>query len=180
DLAAAIRGDGSALESSAAPALTAAGWAALLPSVAIQCADGAARRKSRAWPQVIGKLKRQSPLQGILQGWWEWAPCASWAKRGQDTYRGPWTADTPNPVLLVNSTFDPNTAYVNAVKVEKLLGNAVLLTHDGYGHLAFQDPSKCVEEAEAAYLTELTVPAKGTVCASDRTPFDPDFGLPLP
>lgn len=180
DLAAAVRGDGSALESSAAPALTAAGWAALLPSVAIQCADGAARRKSRAWPKVIGKLRRQSPLQGVLQGWWEWAPCASWRKRGQDTYRGPWNARTPNPILLVNSTFDPNTAYVNAVKAERLLGNAVLLTHEGYGHLAFQDPSECVDEAEAAYLTELKVPARGTVCQSDRTPFDPDFGSPLP
>lgn len=176
NLAAALRGDGSALESAAYPALTAAGWAALLPSVAIQCADAGARRHPRAWPKVIGALKRVSRLQGVLQGWWEWAPCAAWTKRGQDTYRGPWNADTENPILLVNSTFDPSTAYANAVQVEKLLGNAVLLTHEGYGHLSFQDPSACVDEAMAAYLTRLTVPPAGTVCRSERIPFEPGFG----
>ena len=37
----------------------------------------------------------------------------------------------------------------------RLLGNAVLLTHEGYGHVYFQDPSTCVEQAMADYLTEL-------------------------
>jgi pimeloyl-ACP methyl ester carboxylesterase len=179
DLNAALRGDGSALETGARGFLTPAGWAAVTTSTAIQCADAPAHQSSRAWPVVIKRLKRISRLQGLLQGWWEWAPCASWTVRGQDSYRGPWNASTPNPILLINSRYDPNSGYANAVRAERRLGSAVLLTHDGYGHLAFQDPSACVDHATVEYLVHLVVPPRGTVCASDRQPFDPKFGQPL-
>ena len=111
----------------------------------------------RAWPSVIARFARISRLQGALQGWWQWAPCAAWPVRGEDTYRGPWTASTPNPILLINSTFDPNTGYANAVHAEQLLGNAVL------------------NKAITDYLTELITPPRGTVCQSNQQPFDPDF-----
>jgi pimeloyl-ACP methyl ester carboxylesterase len=81
DLAAALRGDGSALESGASGFLTPAGWAGIAPSAAIQCADAPADQRLRAWPQVIGRLERVSRLQGLIQGWWEWAPCAAWPVR---------------------------------------------------------------------------------------------------
>ena len=100
--------------------------------------------------------------------------------RGQDNYRGPWDASTPNPILLIGTRHDPNTAYANAVRTARRLGNAVLLTQDGYGHLSFQDPSTCVEEARTAYLVHLVTPPRGTVCPSDRQPFDPHFGQALP
>ena len=58
------------------------------------------------------------------------------------------------------------------------LGNAVLLTQDGDGHLSRRDPSACVVQATGRYLVELTTPAPGTVCPSDRVPFDPSFGQP--
>ena len=50
-----------------------------------------------------------------------------------------------------------------------------VLTHNGYGHLAFQDRSTCVNQAMARYLTELITPPDGTVCQSDFQPFDPNF-----
>jgi hypothetical protein len=56
-----------------------------------------------------------------------------------------------------------------------VLGNAVLLTHEGYGHVFFQNPSACVDRAMVDYLTELITPPPGTVCQSDQQPFDPDF-----
>jgi hypothetical protein len=62
------------------------------------------------------------------------------------------------------------------VHTEQLLGNAVLLTHEGYGHLSFQDPSTCVDDATVDYLTELITPPPGTVCQSGQLPFDPGFG----
>lgn len=105
--------------------------------------------------------------------------CAAWPTRGEDNYRGPWNAKTPNPILLINQLYEPNSPIRNARRAEKYLGDAVLLTLDGYGHLPFQDPSACVTAAEAAYLIDLVVPAKGTVCAADRQPFDVDFGQPL-
>jgi hypothetical protein len=58
---------------------------------------------------------------------------------------------------------------------KRLLGNAVLLTHEGYGNLSFRNPSACVDQAAGAYLTELITPPRGTVCVSDRQPFDPGF-----
>ena len=39
------------------------------------------------------------------------------------------------------------------------------------------DPSTCVDQAIAAYLTELTTPPRGAVCPSNQQPFDPDFTL---
>jgi len=175
DLAAALAGDGSTLESGASGFLTPAGWAAIAVTAAIQCADGPAQQSSHAWPQVIGRLERLSRLQGRVQGWWEWAPCASWPVQGQDTYRGPWDASTPDPILLINQRYDPNTGYANAVHAEQYLGNAVLLTHEGYGHLAFQNPSSCVDQAMVDYLVDLITPAPGTVCRSDHRPFDPEL-----
>jgi TAP-like protein len=104
------------------------------------------------------------------------APCASWPVRGQDAYRGPCGVSTANPILLIGTRYDPNTAYANAVRTERRLGNAVLLTHAGYGHLSLQDPSGCVERARVEYLVKLITPPKGTVCPADRQPFDPGFG----
>jgi pimeloyl-ACP methyl ester carboxylesterase len=175
DLAAALGDDGSALESGASVFVAPAGWAATTTSAAIQCADAPTDQSLRAWPRVIGQLERISRLQGRVQGWWEWAPCASWPVQGQHTYRGPWNASTPNPILLINQRYDPNTSYANAVRAERYLGNAVLLTHEGYGHLFFQDPSECVDKAMVDYLVDLITPPLGTVCQSDQQPFDPDF-----
>jgi hypothetical protein len=176
DLAAALGGDGSALEAAARGYLTTAGWAAATTSAAISCADAPAHRGSRGWPQVIRRFDRVSRMQGRVAGWWLWAPCASWPVRGEDFYRGPWTASTPNPILLIGTRYDPNTPYSSAVRAEHLLGNAVLLTHAGYGHLSYQDPSACIEQARVDYLVELIAPPPGTVCRSDQQPFDPGFG----
>ena len=85
--------------------------------------------------------------------------------------------DCPNPILLINTRYDPNTGYANAVRAERLLGNAVLLTQEGYGHLSFRNRTACVDQAAVAYLTEPITPPAGTVCQSDQQPFDPDFSL---
>jgi len=108
------------------------------------------------------------------------APCATWPVQSANRYGGPWNATTPNPVLVVGTRFDPRTPYRGARAVSRLLGNAVLLTHEGYGHTTSVDPSACVVSTMGAYPTDLVTPPPGTVCASDRQPFDPDFGEPLP
>jgi hypothetical protein len=174
DLDAALRGDGSALVNGGGSFLAPAGWSAATISTAIQCADAGTRTGSRGWMKVIKRLDRMSRLHGLVQGWWL-APCASWPVRGEDTYRGPWNAKTPNPILLINQRFDPNSNYASAVRAEQYLGNAVLLTHEGYGHLFFHNPSTCVDQAMAAYLTQLITPPKGAVCQSNEQPFDPEF-----
>ncbi|MBS1863997.1 MAG: alpha/beta fold hydrolase [Actinobacteria bacterium] len=170
-LAAAEGGDGSALEERARPMRSPQGWSAVTTSAAIQCADGPAHRSAAEWPRVIQRFESISALQGAVQGWWQWAPCAAWPVRDPGRYAGPWDAKTRNPILLIGTRHDPNTSLANARRAARLLGNAVLLTHDGYGHLSFKDPSACVERAETAYLVHLAVPRRGTVCPADREPF---------
>jgi murein DD-endopeptidase MepM/ murein hydrolase activator NlpD/pimeloyl-ACP methyl ester carboxylesterase len=178
NLEAAVQGDGSALANIANASPPGAGGAPA--PVSIGCADSPARQPLTRWPDVIGRLTQTSPLAGPVLGWWLWAPCAAWPARSAQRYTGPWNAKTPNPVLVIGTRYDPNTAYANAQATAKRLGNAVLLTHDGYGHISFVDPSACVMAVYRRYLTELKPPARGTVCPSDRGPFDPEFGEPLP
>ena len=173
DLQSAYQGDATALENSASGFASPAGWGGATASAAIQCADGPAKLGPGSWKRFYESLNRLSPLVGAVHYAWEWAPCASWPVKGQDAYRGPWNAETPVPILLINQTHDPNSFYGNATKTQRLLANAVLLKQEGYGHLFFQDPSKCVEDAMAAYLTELKTPLNGSVCQSDQIPFKP-------
>lgn len=176
DLEAAVRGDGSALATEARSLLTPAAVTGAATSAAISCADAPANQRSRSWPQVIGRLTRGSRFYGALLGWRLWAPCASWPVRGQNNYRGPWNATTKNPILLIGTRHDPATPYVNAVRSTRRLGNAVLLTLNGYGHVSFHDPSACVDRARIAYLVNLVTPPKGTACKANKLPFTPGFG----
>ena len=180
DLERAATGDGSALATQARAVLAGTRSAAGDPPTAITCTDSPARQGPRAWPHVIARLTRVSQVGGPFVGWGNWAPCASWPARSTDRYTGPWNAHTKNPVLVIGTTLDPATPYTNARRVAHLLGNAILLTHDGYGHTSEADPSHCVEQMTSAYLVDLTTPPNGTVCPSDRQPFDPQFNEPPP
>jgi hypothetical protein len=176
----AASGDGSAIETAVQKAKPST-QASLVSAVALQCSDKPPPRQGpRAWPSVIHRLTRISEFSGPVNGWWLWAPCASWPVSSANRYTGPWNTKTKNPILVVGTRYDPQTAFANARRAARRLGNAVLLTHDGYGHTSDVDPSACVEHATSAYLVNLVTPRRGTVCPSDRQPFDPNLGQPLP
>lgn len=177
-LEAAAAGDGSALETTANIGFTAEFHARAEPGQALLCADNPARQTAREWPRAVRRLERFSRIGGRVMGWLIGAPCASWSIRSADRYTGPWTADIRNPILLIGTRLDPNTPLANAKLVQRRLRNAVLLTHNGYGHLSSADPSACVERALGRYLVSLATPRRGKVCRSDRRPFDPLFGQP--
>jgi pimeloyl-ACP methyl ester carboxylesterase len=179
-LEAAIQGDGSGIKDIAAGATS--DQARMLPQeqgVALICADGPAWHPASAWPRVVDRLEGVSRVAGPVVDWIN-APCASWPTRSADRYTGPWNATTKHPILLIGTRFDPQTPFRNARRAARRLGNAVLLTHDGYGHLSRRDPSACVMRAIGSYLVNLTTPSRGTVCRSDHLPFEPDFGQPGP
>jgi pimeloyl-ACP methyl ester carboxylesterase len=166
-------GNGSALERTARD-VKAFVEPALDSAVGLQCADKPfpPRPRLHDWPTIIGRLSDVSVISGPVNGWLIWAPCASWRVRSAERYTGPWNAFTSNRILVIGTRFDPNTAFVNAVGAASRLRNAVLLTHDGYGHTSDADPSSCVERAITAYLVNLVTPPMGTRCPSNRRPFD--------
>ncbi|GHJ34779.1 alpha/beta hydrolase [Streptomyces sp. TS71-3] len=73
--------------------------------------------------------------------------------------------DAP-PILVSNSLHDPATGYPWAVSVARQLGRSgVLLTYEGQGHGSVTS-GPCMENAVDVYLTDLTLPARGTRCPS--------------
>ena len=131
----------------------------------------------RAWPSVISRFDRVSRLQGRVTGLVAVGPLRrlAGARRGQLPRSLERLDPEPDPADQLDAS-TPTPAYANAVHAEQLLGNAVLLTQEGYGHRHFQNPSACVDKAMVDYLTELITPPTGTVCQSNQQPFDPGFG----
>ena len=149
-----------------------------LAAVELTCADSPAALGAEAWPDVADRLAGVSFIYGPVLTWWRWAPCASWLTQSANRYVGPWNAITANPILVIGTRFDPNTPFTNAIRAARRLGNAVLLTHNGYSHTSPRDPSACVKRATSAYLLDVVTPPPKTVCPSDHAPFDTDFTVP--
>lgn len=171
-LEAAAEGDGSALKTGATPMQSPEGWAANTASALVSCSDAPARVPLSAWPAQIARFTHAGDLWGPVLGWGLWAQCAAYgATHYTDHYTGPWNAKTKTPILLVGARYDPGTPYLNAVVAQRRLGNAVLLTLNGYGHPSYQVPSKCIDAARVRYLVHLVPPRNGTVCQPDQTPF---------
>ncbi|MCO8276259.1 alpha/beta hydrolase [Actinoplanes sp. TRM 88003] len=66
--------------------------------------------------------------------------------------------------LVVSITGDPTTPHAGGIRLAETLGSA-LLTVRGEGHtIVTAGTNPCVNEAAAAYLIDLEVPAKGATC----------------
>ena len=71
---------------------------------------------------------------------------------------------TATPLLMINARHDPATGLNWVTEVGRQLGrHGVLLTYDGAGHGTYTR-SACMRQAVDAYLIDLTLPARGTVC----------------
>ena len=173
DLDAAVEGDATNLLTAARTLQNPVAYESGVTSSAISCADAPARVPSSNWPQQIARFTESGELWGPVLGWWLWAQCASnWPANATDRYTGPWNAQTETTILLMSARYDPGTPYANAVATEKLLGNAVLLTLEGWGHPSYQIPSACMDEARTRYLIDLVTPARGSTCQPDEVPFE--------
>jgi pimeloyl-ACP methyl ester carboxylesterase len=168
ELDAAAGGDGSALETLARQMLTPNAFAKATTSTAIQCVDAPAGQPVSAWPRVIKNVSRTGKLWAPYQVWSQWAPCAAnWPGHATERYAGPWNAKTKTPILLINNVYDPATGYSGAQRVERRLGNTVLLTVASYGH-PIELPSPCADKWRVRYLVNLVTPPPGTVCGAQR------------
>ena len=163
-LDAAAQGDASAAETIARGAEAEPFHRSFEQSTALLCADSPAKQNARQWPQVVHRLEGVSRIGGPVMGWLH-AACAAWPTGSPDRYTGPWNASTPNPILLIGTRFDPTTPLANARLAERRLGNAVLLIHDGYGHISTSDPSTCVNAGARPLLRR-----PHHACARDSLP----------
>lgn len=143
----------------------------------VACSDSVNPTDRRAWWDAGRARDRVAPYFGSL---WTWASgaCADWPGASEGAYRGPWTARTASPVLVVGNTYDPATPYSGAQAVAGLLPGSRLLTVEGWGHTSL-GYSTCADQAVARYLVNGRLPAAGTRCAFDVRPFD-DALVPEP
>ncbi|MGL5850373.1 MAG: alpha/beta hydrolase, partial [Phycicoccus sp.] len=100
---------------------------------------------------------------------------STWTVRDEDSYRGPFTRRTVNPVLVVGNLYDPATNYSGAERAADLLPNSRLLSSDSWGHTAY-GTSECVTVAMERYLLTRALPAAGTRCVGDVQPFTEPLG----
>jgi pimeloyl-ACP methyl ester carboxylesterase len=88
--------------------------------------------------------------------------------RPKGVFYGPFRANpSATTTLVVATRYDPATPYRGSVQLVAELGNARLLEMRGDGHTAYPRNSPCINSAVEAYLKDLTVPAKGTVCQQE-------------
>lgn len=160
-LAAAGRGDGSALVAMTDHYLTGGGTNAEEANVAVNCLDYPAPRSFDRYVALAAADAASAPVFGALVAWGA-ASCAVWPVPASRT-PGPVRAAGTPPILVVGTTGDPATPYRWAVDLAGQLQHGVLLTRDGDDHVAYFS-SACVRSAVAAYLVDGTVPAAGAVC----------------
>jgi pimeloyl-ACP methyl ester carboxylesterase len=140
------------------------------PALAVQCAESPNPRTLADFRRLASLAYRRS---GAIGPFWSWrdSPCAAWPTRAVAPYSGPWSRRTLGTVLVIGTRFDPATPFQAALELARELGNARLLSVNGYGHTVLRNPSACAARHEAAYLIEGTLPPEGSVCRPDRPPF---------
>jgi pimeloyl-ACP methyl ester carboxylesterase len=140
--------------------------------LAVQCADSEIPQDQAAYGKLAVSEAQRVPYFG-LGAVFSMAQCLGWPARDEDRYLGPWNRPRANPILIVNSSYDPATPLHNAEAAAKQLGNASLLVVDGWGHTSLNVHSACASAAMTSYFTTLATPAPGTTCAPDAFPFTP-------
>ncbi|MGW7100020.1 alpha/beta hydrolase [Streptomyces sp. NPDC054838] len=102
---------------------------------------------------------------------WANEPCSAWPARAAAPYTGPWNRATGHPALVLNTVYDPSTPYRAGQAMAAELAGARLLTLDGYGHTALDNPSACVQRHVVRYVLTGALPPVGARCAQDTPPF---------
>lgn len=138
----------------------------------VLCTDSINPKNVEDWRKFADRAASTGDGFGRL---WTWgsAPCASqsWTVKDRDAYRGPFTARTAHPVLVVGNYWDPATNYDGAVRAASLLPNSRLLSSDNFGHTAY-GTSRCVTSSVNKYLLTTKVPKPGKACKSDFGAFE--------
>lgn len=107
-------------------------------------------------------LEQVSPTFGQFLGYTD-AACQGWPFGPSGSpHAAQYTGDSE--VLVVGTRHDPATPYPWAEALTEQLGNARLLTYEGWGHGAYTSGNACVVSAVDAYLVDGELPPEGEVC----------------
>ena len=94
------------------------------------------------------------------------------ARRDADRYIGPWNRRTFAPILVLNTGSDPATLLQGAYVGASELSQALLVVINGAGHTGMYVAGTCAERAKRGCLFSGILPAAGTGCRTDRSPFE--------
>lgn len=135
----------------------------------VLCADSDNPTDPAAWSAASAAEEARF---GYFGPPWTWASslCAEWPGGHEGRYVGPFNQRTANPVLIMNTPYDPATRYQGAVAVAGLLPNSRLATVAGWGHTT-PFISHQADDAVSRYLLDGTLPPAGTVFPPDVVPF---------
>jgi pimeloyl-ACP methyl ester carboxylesterase len=134
---------------------------ALEANNAISCVDQPWPRDPAALQQAAVTAKQRAPDFGVADLYGA-LTCTAWAAAPTSAPHVITGAGSP-PIVVVGSTGDPATPYVDAQALAKELQRGVLLTRVGDGHTGYRS-SQCIRDHVDSYLVSLTVPAAGISC----------------
>jgi pimeloyl-ACP methyl ester carboxylesterase len=129
---------------------------------AITCLDGPVVGSLTAAQRVEAEAHRIAPRLGpflvnnsLVCSVWPVPPV---------TPPGRLAANGTPPILVIGTTGDPATPFVQAQALARVFEHGALLVVKGDGHTAFMTGNACVDRGVARYLVFLTVPTRGTRC----------------
>lgn len=127
----------------------------------VSCLDRPDHADANKTADLATEWAKTAPTFGPELAWGN-LPCASWpAPATFDPH--PITAQTPTPVLLIGTRYDPATPFVWAEAVAKQLPNNRLVTYEDDGHIGYGDNS-CVNSIVDRQLLAGDVPASSATC----------------
>jgi pimeloyl-ACP methyl ester carboxylesterase len=103
-------------------------------------------------------------------------PCAYWPSHGPEE-RPPYLGDTPYPVFILGSTWDPATPYPNAERLAANLDNAYSIIQPGGPHVIYLRGLDCPDDQLTAYLLDGELPTE-RYQECDFTGVDPYVPIP--
>jgi pimeloyl-ACP methyl ester carboxylesterase len=104
-------------------------------------------------------------------------PCAFWPSHPPTQARPDYLRSTPFPVFVLGSTFDPATAYPNAVRIASHLKDGYLIIAEGGPHVIFGRGNACPDDLITAFLVDGTRPSSRSI-RCDFTGTDPYVSIP--
>lgn len=125
-------------------------------------------RDQAALQAAIDQTAAASPILGGVTTANEISPCAFWSAPVSGTTPHPVQPESVAPILLLHNLGDGATPYAWGQEVAQDMPGAVLLTNEGTGHGVMNEPSQCLHEAVAAYLTAGTLPPPDTTCTPEK------------